>query len=47
MSGFKMVTDTSADLPAGYLKENDIAVMSLAYIIDGDTYGWENPMDEH
>lgn len=47
MSGFKMVTDTSADLPADYLKENDIAVMSLAYIIDGNTYGWENPMDEH
>lgn len=47
MSGFKLVTDTSADLPASYLKENDIAVMSLAYIIDGGTYGWENPMDEH
>ncbi|MBD5542071.1 MAG: DegV family protein [Lachnospiraceae bacterium] len=47
MNGFKMVTDTSADLPASYLKENNIEVLSLAYTIDGDTYTWENPMDEH
>ncbi len=47
MSGFKLVTDTSADLPASYLKENNIEVLSLAYTIDGDTYTWENPMDEH
>lgn len=47
MSEFKMVTDTSADLPASYLKENNIEVLSLAYTIDGDTYTWENPMDEH
>lgn len=47
MSGFKLVTDTSADLPANYLKENNIEVMSLAYTIDGNTYTWENPMDEH
>lgn len=47
MSEFKLVTDTSADLPASYLKENNIEVLSLAYTIDGDTYTWENPMDEH
>lgn len=47
MSQFKLVTDTSADLPRKYLEQNDIKVMSLAYIIDGDTYGWDNPMDEH
>lgn len=47
MSGFKLVTDTSADLPASYLKENNIEVLSLAYMIDGDTYTWEKPMDEH
>lgn len=47
MSQFKLVTDTSADLPRNYLEQNDIAVMSLAYIIDGNTYGWDNPMDEH
>ena len=42
-----MVTDTSADLPREYLEKNDIAVLSLAYIIDGGTYTWDNPMDEH
>lgn len=47
MNRFKLVTDTSADLPRDYLEQNDITVMSLAYIIDGETYGWENPMDEH
>lgn len=47
MSRFKLVTDTSADLPASYLKENNIEVLSLAYMIDGDTYTWEKPMDEH
>lgn len=47
MSQFKLVTDTSADLPRKYLEQNDIKVMSLAYIIDGNTYGWDNPMDEH
>lgn len=47
MSQFKLVTDTSADLPRKYLEQNDIKVMSLAYIIDGNTYWWDNPMDEH
>lgn len=47
MEKFKMVTDTSADLPREYLEKNDIAVLSLAYIIDGGTYTWDNPMDEH
>lgn len=47
MSQFKLVTDTSADLPRKYLEQNDIKVMSLAYIIDDNTYGWDNPMDEH
>ena len=47
MSQFKLVTDTSADLPRSYLEQNHITVMSLAYIIDGNTYEWEHPMDEH
>lgn len=47
MNRFKLVTDTSADLPRDYLEQNDISIISLSYIIDGETYGWENPMDEH
>lgn len=44
---FKLVTDTASDLPGEYLEKYDIDVLSLAYIIDGDTYGWNNPMDDH
>ena len=44
---FKLVTDTASDLPRAYLEKYDIDVLSLAYIIDGDTYNWNAPMDEH
>lgn len=47
MSRFKLVTDTASDLPRDYLEQNDISVLSLSYILDGKTYGWDNPMDEH
>ena len=44
---FKLVTDTASDLPRAYLEKYDIDVLSLAYIIDGDTYNWNAPMNEH
>lgn len=44
---FKLVTDTASDLPREYLEKHDIGVLSLAYIIDGDTYNWNHPMDDH
>ena len=44
---FKLVTDTASDLPRAYLEKYDIDVLSLAYIIGGDTYNWNAPMDEH
>ncbi len=44
---FKLVTDTAADLPREYLEKHDIEILSLAYIINGNTYNWENPMDDH
>lgn len=47
MDKFKLVTDTASDLPRTYLEEHDIDVLSLAYIIDGATYNWEHPMDDH
>ncbi|MBQ8189081.1 MAG: DegV family protein [Lachnospiraceae bacterium] len=47
MMSFKLVTDTASDLPRAYLEKYDIDVLSLAYIIDGDTYNWNAPMDEH
>ncbi|MCM1100538.1 MAG: DegV family protein [Clostridium sp.] len=36
---FKLVTDSTADLPVDYLKQNEIACINLSYILDGVTYG--------
>lgn len=38
MEKFKIVTDTTADLPLEYLKEHNITVANIAYIVDGVTY---------
>lgn len=39
METFKIVTDSTADLPKEYLEENSIACLNLCYIMDGVTYG--------
>lgn len=36
---FKIVTDSTADLPAEFLQENQIGCLNLSYILDGETYG--------
>ena len=36
---FKIVTDSTADLPVEYLKEHDLGCMNLSYIMDG-VYLW-------
>ena len=41
MASFKIVTDSTADLPKEYLAENDIDCLNLCYIMDGVTYGGE------
>jgi len=38
MENFVIVTDSSADLPASYLKEHGIVTMSLTYTIDGESF---------
>lgn len=35
---FIIITDTTADLPKEYLKENQVGVLSLNYSIDGEEY---------
>lgn len=42
---FKIVTDTTADLPESYLKEHDIECLFLPYMMEGTTYLKENDMD--
>ena len=36
---FKILTDSTADLPKEYLLANDISCVNLSYIVDGVTYG--------
>lgn len=36
---FKIVTDSTADLPKEYLEEHDLSCMNMSYIMDGVTYG--------
>lgn len=38
MSNFKIVTDTTADLPKDYLKKHNLGCMSLPYTVGGKTY---------
>lgn len=42
MHNFKIITDTTADLPMTYIEENDIGLMYLNCIIEGKTYGRDN-----
>lgn len=42
---FKLVTDSTADLPLKYLQENEIGCINLSYILDGVTYGQGKELD--
>lgn len=42
---FKITTDSTADLPAEYLKEHNVGCMPISYILDGVTYGRDREMD--
>lgn len=44
MKEFIITTDTTSDLPADYVKEHSLGMMSLTYTLDGITYSWENPL---
>jgi len=45
MNKFIITTDTTADLPADYVAEHNLGMLSLTYTIDGKTYDWKHPMD--
>lgn len=36
---FKIITDSTTDLPAEYFTEHDLGCINLSYIVDGETYG--------
>lgn len=45
MEDFKIITDTTADLPESYIQENGLGIMVLPYIVDGVSYGGEQKME--
>ena len=46
MAQFKIVTDTTADLPKEYINEHNLGLMCLRYIINGETYGKDKILDD-
>lgn len=42
MHDFKIITDTTTDLPMTFIEENNIGLMYLNCIIEGKTYGKDN-----
>lgn len=45
MEDFKIITDTTADLPESYLRENELGIMVVPYIMDGIPQGEERKME--
>lgn len=45
MEQFKIVTDSTADLPESYLREHGVECMSISYIVDGIAYGRDKALD--
>lgn len=45
MSEFKIITNTTADLPPDYIEENNLGLMVFNYSINGDTYSRGHELD--
>ena len=45
MNPYVIMTDTTADLPESYIREHGLSILSLNYILDGQTYDREHPLD--
>lgn len=45
MGEYKITTDTTSDLPNYYIKENQIEVLPLTYILNGTTYNQDNGLE--
>lgn len=46
MKNFIITTDTMTDLPASYIEEHHLGIMSLTYTIEDRTYSLENSLPE-
>lgn len=45
MESFRIITNTTADLPLDYIKENQLGVIYFNYIMDGISYGKDKELD--
>ena len=45
MNSYVIMTDTTADLPESYIREHGLSILSLNYILEGQTYDREHPLD--
>jgi len=45
MDSYKIITNTTADLPAEYIRENDLGLIYFNYIMDGISYGKDKELD--
>lgn len=45
MRPYVIMTDTTADLPESYIKEHQLEILSLNYMLEGVVYDRKNPLD--
>jgi len=45
LSDFKIITNTTADLPLSYIHENHLGLMVFNYTIKGETYARGHELD--
>ena len=45
MENFKIITNTTADLPSAYIEENNLGLIYFNYIMDGESYGQNKELD--
>lgn len=45
MNTYVIMTDINADLPEDYIREHNLEILSLSYIIDGETYDRTHPLE--
>lgn len=45
MNTYIIMTDNMADLPEDYIREHELEVLSLSYVLDGETYDRNHPLE--
>ncbi len=45
MSNYKIITNTTADLPNDFIKENNLGLVHFNYVMDEVSYGKDNELD--